>query len=289
MSVQSEILLPELMAGNAKPDVIISFGNVPENLEKPAFSTAHFQVSPDKFLLKIDGVAWFLIENGNKITIDPTEGGSEEEIRLFLLGSAFGALIHQRGMLPLHGSAIIAEGKAIIFSGISGIGKSTLAAAFIKKGYKLLADDVSVVTINISGKPIVHPGYPQMKLWTDALEKLGHKPLHLKKIRSKIKKYALPLQVEFHSKAAELNRIYIITKKEIDRVKISQLKGIEKFNTVKNNIYRIHFMQGAGTSEAHFKLIETISRLCVVKLVSRPSKGFHLEELMQIIKNDMTP
>ena len=287
LSVQSEILLPELLSGHVKPEIFIFFGNISENLDNPSFSSVYFQVGQDKFLLKIDGVARYLIENGNKITIDRTEGGSDDEIRLFLLGSAFGALIHQRGMLPVHGSAIIFNNQAIIFSGVSGAGKSTLAAGLVKKGYKLLADDVCVVTLNDDGIPIVHPGYPQMKLWTDALEKLGHKTTQLRKIRSKLKKYALPMQIEFYNEPAELKKIYVITKKNTNGIELQQLKGIEKFNTLKNNTYRLNFLKGAVTISAHFKLIEAVSRQCSVKLVARPSKGFHLEELIQIIKDDI--
>jgi len=197
LSVSSEIPLPELMVMDVKPDINIVFGDIPENLDNPAFSSVHFQVSPNKFLLKVDGVARYLIVNGDKITIDPTEGGSNDEIRLYLLGSAFGALIHQREMLPIHGSAVIFEDKAVIFSGKSGAGKSTLAAGFVKKGYKLLADDVCVVTLDEGSNPIVHPGYPQMKLWTDSLEKLGHRTKPLRTVRSGLKKYACPWVLNF--------------------------------------------------------------------------------------------
>ena len=121
LSVRSEIQLPELMVANNQPDINIVYGHIPENIDCPTFADVHFQVSPNKFLLKVQGVANYLIENGNSIIIDRSEGGSNDEIRLYLLGSAFGALIHQRGMLPIHGSAIIFENKVVIFSGKSAL------------------------------------------------------------------------------------------------------------------------------------------------------------------------
>jgi hypothetical protein len=288
LSVQSDILLPELVVTNAKPNIFIGFGDVPDQFENPAFSAPNFQVSPDKFLLKIEGVAKYLVEYGNKITIDRGEGGSDDEIRLYLLGSAFGALIHQRGLLPMHGSSIIFDNKAIIFSGRSGAGKSTLAAGFVKRGFKLLADDVSVVTPYETGELIVHPGYPQMKLWNDSLEKLGHQPKPLRRIRSGLKKYALPMGVEFYSEPAPLVGIYIITVSDKESISLKTLKGIEKFNTLKNNTYRLSFLKGAGTGENHFKLIELVSQHCFVKVVERPSKSFHLDKLIEVIKDDLS-
>ena len=51
----------------------------------------------------------------------------------------------------MHASAIVHEGKAVLFTGISGAGKSTTANAFRLKGYKMLTDDVCPITF-INGK-----------------------------------------------------------------------------------------------------------------------------------------
>ena len=72
----------------------------------------------------------------------------EDKIRLYILGTCMGALLMQRKILPLHGSAIAIDGKAYAFVGDSGAGKSTLASAFLSKGYKLLSDDVIAVSLS---------------------------------------------------------------------------------------------------------------------------------------------
>ncbi len=60
----------------------------------------------DRFLLAIPGVAAFHVHGGREIIIQPAPQADAAAIRLFLLGSAFGALLHQRGITPMHGSAV---------------------------------------------------------------------------------------------------------------------------------------------------------------------------------------
>ena len=59
-----------------------------------------------------------------------------------------GAILMQRRLLPLHGSAIAINGKAYAIVGDSGAGKSTLASAFLNKGYQLISDDVIAVSLS---------------------------------------------------------------------------------------------------------------------------------------------
>ena len=285
--VESELALPELIIGNFTPDVKVRFGKVNESIEKPLLSGICYKTDFQKFLLKVDGIAQYLVENGNLITIDRSEGGSDEEIRLFLLGSAFGALIHQRGILPLHGSAIVVDNHAIIFSGVSGAGKSTLAAGFVKRGYKLLADDVCVITLNEKGLPIAHPGYPQMKLWSDSLENLGHTVISLRRNRRTGKKISLPIQADFYNAPLPIKGIYVISSIESGNIEVETLCGDLKFNAINDNMYRLNFLKGSRNDLPHLKHIASISENCFVKRLMRPSKGFHISKIIELVENDI--
>ena len=77
------------------------------------------------------------------LRLNTAEGSLGSDIRVFLLGSCLGALLHQRGVLALHASAIETDQGAVLFMGDSGMGKSTTLQAFIKRGYKMLADDIT--------------------------------------------------------------------------------------------------------------------------------------------------
>lgn len=92
---------------------------------------------------------------------------------------------------------------------------------------------------------------------------------------------------EFWNEPAKLRGIYIISTKDSEGIEMQSLKGIEKFEILKNNTYRLSFLKGTGTTEAHFKLIEALSRHCFAKQLYRPSKSFYLDELIQIIEKDI--
>ena len=91
-------------------------------------------------------VARYLVSGGCEIIIEPHPTATEKDVRLFLLGSAMGALLLQRGIWPLHGSAIAGRSGAALFVGVSGSGKSTLVGAFHQRGFQVLADDVCAIT-----------------------------------------------------------------------------------------------------------------------------------------------
>src|SRR5688572_8173030 len=113
--LRSEILLGELTAADeldARPIVDIRLGRVAEALAGSPPPRFGIQVADDAVLLTIAGTARFLVRGGHEIVVDPAPGGSERNVRLFLLGSALGILTHRRGLLPLHANAVVADGSA---------------------------------------------------------------------------------------------------------------------------------------------------------------------------------
>lgn len=127
-----------------------------------------------------------------------------EKVRLFILGTCMSVIMMQRGILPLHGSAVVIDGWAYAFVGHSGAGKSTLSAALASRGYPLLTDDVVALTWDAGGRAIVSPGYPQQKLWQPSLEGFGMKQQDYATVHAEITKYAIPVQHYFHERAVPL-------------------------------------------------------------------------------------
>ncbi len=63
-----------------------------------------------------------------------------------------------RGFVAIHAAAVVKNNTCLLLCGPSGTGKSTLAYACLRRGYKLLAEDV--VQANVSGKSLKLWGMP---------------------------------------------------------------------------------------------------------------------------------
>jgi hypothetical protein len=79
--------------------------------------------------------------------------------------------LSRQGRLVLHGSAVETDGGALAFLGMSGRGKSTLAASFALAGHRLLTDDRLDVEANGRGI-LARPSHPSIRLWDDSREAL---------------------------------------------------------------------------------------------------------------------
>ncbi len=283
LTIKSEIELPELPLALGDFDVTVSLGATPVSIENPMFKGVRFESSHNEFLLKIDHIASFYVTAGKHIVIQTASNASFDEVRLFLLGSAFGALIHQRGLLPFHGSSVKINSSATIFSGHSGAGKSTLAAAFHKKGYPMLSDDVSVISLTDQGIAYVQPGYPQMKLWSDSIKNLGGEPSSYKTIRKQLEKHCIPIVECFQKEAIPLQNIFIVAASNLGELNVRPAKGIEKFNLLRNHTYRFNFIAGLEMQTNHFNYISTIAKEVNVFALTRPTGKFIFDEMIEMI------
>lgn len=112
-------------------------------------------------------VPWCLtavVRGGATIDVCQQPGLSADRVQRFLLGPAIAAALHQRDVLPLHAAAVSHQGKALLIVGDSAVGKTELALALARRGWRLLADDLSAIRI-VNGRPIVAPGAGVMDVW----------------------------------------------------------------------------------------------------------------------------
>lgn len=284
LNVFSEIEISGLGFNNeGAADVYIDLGNVPGQLSNPLNKGVLFQANENEFLLHVNDLASFFVENGAHITVELKNNIEEKEVSAFLLGTVFGALLHQRRLLPIHGSSVLYKGKCMVFSGISGAGKSTLAAAFIEKGATLIADDISLIDLS-SGIPMVIPAFPGMKIWEDSLKKLGKNPGHYNPIRSEMKKYLVPVS-SYQDDKVRVDYIFTLNTHNKHEYEYRKVVGIEKFNMLKNNTYFFRGMSKTGIIQQHFDLCNKLAQQAELYTVTRPNSEFALDKLIHVIES----
>lgn len=92
-----------------------------------------------------------------------------EAIRADITGRVLATALHAAGRLCLHGSAVATSSDgSLAFVAPKYHGKSTLALALTRAGYRLMTDDVIPVDPGPPARAI--PGVHQVKLWDDTAE-----------------------------------------------------------------------------------------------------------------------
>jgi hypothetical protein len=285
LDVRSELQCPELLpASFSVPDVDITFGAVPDTLDNSVFIRPHFELSKRSVLLRVPEVGRFLIEQGCRIRIQPETGVEQRTIRLFLLGSCLGAVLHQRGITPLHGSAISQAGCAVLICGQSGAGKSTTAAALASRGYSILTDDVSALTIQ-DQNVVLSPGYPQLKLWRNSMEHFQLPSRDYQQIRPTIAKHAVPVRADFESEPRPVLAMFWLNKQAISSPRLRELKGFARLRAVQANVYRKKY---SNCRQRNFSQCAELSRRLAIFELTRPESDNTIEAVADIIEASLT-
>ena len=286
LNISSEISCPELSPGTGKADLHIRHGEIEGFSSDISHSNFHFQTSTNRIIMDIKNVARYLISEGNAILISRYPKSNDAEIRLYLLGSVMGTILLQRGILPLHGNGIVYNGECIIFLGHTGRGKSTLSAAFRKRGYSLMSDDICAIKTYPDKRPLVYPGIPHIKLTQEVAKKLGEQYEKLKQITPSENKYILPVKNEFLHRPVTLARIYILNIHDNDNIKLLPVNGVESIKVIKNHTYRKFILRNLGKASIHFKMCGFVARDTPVTRVIRPRNKFLLDELIELLEKD---
>ncbi|MFD2328165.1 aldolase [Cohnella sp. GCM10020058] len=290
LDMASTIRLPELppaVAGRTagSPDVTIDTADPVTLREELEASGSNFSLTREgsRFLFLIPDTAVYCIDEGRHISVAPLPGADPEKVRVYLLGTCFGALLLIRGLLPLHGSAVVIGGKAYAFVGDSGAGKSTLAAALVGMGHRLLSDDVVAVMAGVDGKPYVMPAYPQQKLWRESLDGLGMHAAPYRTIYRETEKFAVPVAERFGSDPVPLAGVFELGRAEGMRIGVSRIPVLERLRVMLQHTYRQALIPRLGLVDWHFRAASGIASGITVGRLSRPSAGFTARELAEIM------
>lgn len=226
--------LPETLI-SAPDDVQIWFGCIPDDLKDVSRFPSHlwhtgsqldernepflriWKLADGKYfrLVYSDGVEFFIDHDGTGIWSIWPEHLSPEYVTGYLIGSVLGILLRLRGDICLHASAVTIYDKCIALLGPTGSGKSTAAAAFAKRGYPVLSDDILVIQEQ-GGTFWGQPAYPFIRLWPDSVASLFGTPDALSTTVMTGNKHLLDLTEQgyrFQQSPLRLGAIYLLAER----------------------------------------------------------------------------
>jgi len=279
LHLASDLELPELLPTEheAPIDIDIRLADLSTDLPAAHPIDDYQQIAPGAYQFQIRDVARYRVEAGQRIGIDPHPDAAPGDIRLWVLGTALGALMHQRGSVPLHASALTLNGQAFAFCGDSGAGKSTLAAALHRRGLPLLSDDVGLV-VPASGEVLFHAGFPRIKLWRDALDHFALDPESLIRDLTRHDKFHLTLNDTFETRPHPLQHLYVLDRSDDDQVHIKPIVGHEAIGIIRDNTYRPGLIHPLGKAADHLRQCGHIAQGIRIFRFYRPFRLAQLEE-----------
>ena len=273
LGVSSEIALPGLIPDESgssdAADIVIRGGSVPTALEGVTANGPTWQLAGEHFLLMIPGILRMLLVGGNTILFETESGVAAEEAAIFISGTGFGILLHQRGRIVLHASAVRVNDSAVLFCGPSGAGKSTLAAALVDVGYDLVTDDFCGLSIHADGSPWVEPDGRQLKLWQNSIDRLSLAERRAAPVRSAIEKYYVEPRAATAS-ALPLAAIYVLREARPPFAPgIARPNIVDAGLMVRNNAYRPAMVRRMAQMDLYFQAAATIAQRAGIFTLTR--------------------
>jgi hypothetical protein len=262
ITLASEIALPELPLiqhdGATAHPVTIRLGDVPSHLPDAIEIDPDCFASSSQYLLCIHGIARYLVTNGREIVVAPDANALPLDVRAYLLGIIFIVLCQQRGLLPLHASAVSAapiSGKhgVVAFLAHSGQGKSSLAAHLAQRGFRVVADDICLIDTTQQGAAMVTPAAPWLKLWRNSLQNLGWKAEGLERVFSDDDKYRLPLAGLLEPEP--IRKLIFLDNNETSSVstEIREVPRIEAIPLLMNLTHQAYLLEATGQRDENFR------------------------------------
>ena len=257
-------------------------------LQRP-FSGFDFGQLPDgSTYVRWDGVGEALISrSGQAITCFPFPHADWESFHVYLLGQALSFALVKGGFEPLHATAVVFEGQAVAFLGDCGFGKSTLAAAFIQEGHRLLTDDLLLLETTARGI-VAFPGPARIKIFPEvALRFLGRAASGIS-LNPKAQKQIIPLNdSQMCVDATPLGAIYALASSNGDQaIRIAPLTEREAFIDLLGSTFNRQVVD-ANRLRRQFEFTHNLANLTTVRRLSYPRLLERLPLVLEAILSDL--
>lgn len=226
---------------------------------------------------------YMYFEDDSTIIYEKKDGAKQELLKTYILGWGMSIIGVLRGLLSIHCAALADEEGAILISGSSGSGKSTITTQLLNRGYRLVADDMALVDAVTDEKAYAYPAFPYNKLCRDAAIAQGYDLGQLLYIDEDRDKFYVPYKDNFKTQKVPIKAIVMLTLNDKENVFKETITGVKKMYACMDTL----FINGMHKDK---KCGSTIGNMCIklssktpVYHVSRPYGKDTTEEVLQTI------
>ena len=291
LNIHSDFCLPVIIKEGDKKDFYIQKDRVksPE-LEATSIHRqgiqAFFGGSTQEAYLRWAGIATILAQDGSTLTVNPESDEIDSQLlNVYILSEALGLILYQKGLFLLHASAVKMGNQVVILAGPPGAGKSTTAAAFAKCGYTVLADDMVAISLDTSGKPMVYPAFPQIKIWPSAVKGLGYDLSTLPPLFPGSRKRVIRQARNFPTEPFPVVRIFIL--EEGTELKMTPLEGAAAFFSLARFFPLPSALLQGVALEHHFQQCVQLARDVEIWKVENPKNFGTLKTLVRWVEGEL--
>ena len=289
LTLTSDYEFPQFLSLEDIPavtDIEIEHGGISERILSLVADGAYTQIKDDEMWFK-NSVGIFWIHDQRKISFLEHKDVSVDDAAAFLPGMCLSILLRYRNMLMIHGACIRLNGKTVVISGNSGAGKSTLTTELIKRGAKLMADDVTGVA-DENGIYVSYPAFPAQKLCSDQIEKNEIDTTDLRQISYDLNKYEIPRFEEFHNIPEKVDVFFRVEVRDVTELTKEEVIGAEKVKILTDSM----FLRWLFNESFRFRpedMVRCIGLAKQIKMyrIQRNKTQDTLQEILSYIENNI--
>ncbi|MCC7001958.1 MAG: hypothetical protein IT357_07365 [Gemmatimonadaceae bacterium] len=234
-----------------------------------------------------EGIRFHITTDGRQVWADWDAPLTLADAMTFLVGPVLGYALRRRGLLALHASAAVIDGRAVAFVGPGGAGKSTLVTACAQRGYAVVTDDILVLRETPRGW-MTTPAPDQVRLWEDSERLLFGAGSRLAPLTPTFPKRGLSLAqaglVSAHEAVPVGALLLFAPRESIDAPRIEAVGGGEALLGLVSNSYANYLLDDAERGAE----LQAVGRLAAVvpvkRLVPHEDPG-RLDALVQTVSH----
>lgn len=214
-------------------------------------------------------------------------------VEIHLLGVIMCYWLEQRGRRVLHASAVALPTGAVGFIAGGKSGKSSIAAAFLERGFGLLTDDF--LTLDCEASPVVgYPGYPQMRMWPDQARHFMGTEVGLALVHPALDKRRVPVGGpgglgDFHPEPTILRTLYLPFRAEPGVELEPNVTTVSPRDAVIELVSRSFLgpmLSGTGIEPLRFASFVKLARSVPIKRLDYPHGSDRLPQVLELVLAD---